>query len=161
MDMGGNSHGLFYRICLKGLLISQNSWAGPTIEPETSPTRSTGIQLYTVTFAFLSSCLGGGGMRPYVLPRLATALPVIYMASCAVYFPLAFPVYVRADNKNTQLLITEHKLDQWYSTWGTRTPGGTRRHLRGYVKSKKTKKKTWYTHYLIIEKIFNYIIFLS
>jgi hypothetical protein len=24
--------------------------------------------------------------------------------------------------------------DQWYSTWGTRTPGGTRRHLRGYVK---------------------------
>jgi hypothetical protein len=28
-------------------------------------------------------------------------------------------------------------LDQWYSTWGTRTPGGTRRHLRGYVKFKK------------------------
>jgi hypothetical protein len=25
-------------------------------------------------------------------------------------------------------------LDQWYSTGGTRTPGGTRRHLRGYVK---------------------------
>jgi hypothetical protein len=24
-------------------------------------------------------------------------------------------------------------LDQWYSTGGTRTPGGTRRHLRGYV----------------------------
>jgi hypothetical protein len=24
-------------------------------------------------------------------------------------------------------------LDQWYSTWGTLTPGGTRRHLRGYV----------------------------
>jgi hypothetical protein len=22
---------------------------------------------------------------------------------------------------------------QWYSTGGTRTPGGTRRHLRGYV----------------------------
>jgi hypothetical protein len=28
-------------------------------------------------------------------------------------------------------------LNQWYSTWGTRTPGGTRRHLRGYVKLKK------------------------
>jgi hypothetical protein len=28
-------------------------------------------------------------------------------------------------------------LDQWYLTWGTRTPGGTRRHLRGYVKLKK------------------------
>jgi hypothetical protein len=25
-------------------------------------------------------------------------------------------------------------VEQWYSTWGTRTPGGTRRHLRGYVK---------------------------
>ena len=25
---------------------------------------------------------------------------------------------------------------QWYSTWGTRTPEGTRRHLRGYVKFK-------------------------
>jgi hypothetical protein len=24
-------------------------------------------------------------------------------------------------------------IDQWYSTGGTRTPGGTRRHLRGYV----------------------------
>jgi hypothetical protein len=28
-------------------------------------------------------------------------------------------------------------LEQWYSTWGTRTLGGTRRHLRGYVKFKK------------------------
>jgi hypothetical protein len=27
-------------------------------------------------------------------------------------------------------------IDQWYSTGGTRTPGGTRRHLRGYVKFK-------------------------
>jgi hypothetical protein len=27
-------------------------------------------------------------------------------------------------------------LDQWYSTGGRRTPGGTRRHLRGYVKFK-------------------------
>jgi hypothetical protein len=25
-------------------------------------------------------------------------------------------------------------LDQWYSTWGTGTSGGTRRYLRGYVK---------------------------
>jgi hypothetical protein len=30
-------------------------------------------------------------------------------------------------------------LKQRYSTWGTRTPGGTRRHLRGYVKLKKKK----------------------
>jgi hypothetical protein len=28
-------------------------------------------------------------------------------------------------------------LDQWDSTRGTRTPGDTRRHLRGYVKLKK------------------------
>lgn len=28
-------------------------------------------------------------------------------------------------------------LEQWCSTWGTRAPGGTRRHLRGYVKFKK------------------------
>jgi hypothetical protein len=26
-----------------------------------------------------------------------------------------------------------HPLIQWYSTWGTRTPGGTRGHLKGYV----------------------------
>jgi hypothetical protein len=26
-----------------------------------------------------------------------------------------------------------HVLEQWYSTGGMRTPGGTRRHLRGYV----------------------------
>ena len=30
-----------------------------------------------------------------------------------------------------------YRLEQWYSTWGTRTPGGTRRHVRGYVKFKK------------------------
>jgi hypothetical protein len=30
-----------------------------------------------------------------------------------------------------------HQLGQWYSTWGTRIPGGTRRHLRGYVKLKE------------------------
>jgi hypothetical protein len=33
------------------------------------------------------------------------------------------------------VLRNDH-LDQWYSTGGTRTPGGTRRHLRGYVKFK-------------------------
>jgi hypothetical protein len=26
---------------------------------------------------------------------------------------------------------TQYSLDQWYSTWGARTPGGTRRHLGG------------------------------
>jgi hypothetical protein len=29
------------------------------------------------------------------------------------------------------LLFIRYRLDQWYSTWGTHTPGGTRRHLRG------------------------------
>jgi hypothetical protein len=29
-----------------------------------------------------------------------------------------------------------HCIGQWYSTWDTRTPGGTGRHLRGYVKFK-------------------------
>jgi hypothetical protein len=28
------------------------------------------------------------------------------------------------------------ELDQWYSTWGTRTPGDTRIHHRGYLKFK-------------------------
>jgi hypothetical protein len=39
---------------------------------------------------------------------------------------------------------TPSYLEQWFSTWGTRTPGGTRRHLRGYVKFKK------YIHYFMI-----------
>jgi hypothetical protein len=29
--------------------------------------------------------------------------------------------------------VHTHRAEQWYSTGGTRTPGGTRRHLRGYV----------------------------
>jgi hypothetical protein len=29
------------------------------------------------------------------------------------------------------------EVEQWYSTWGTCTPRGTGRHLRGYVKLKK------------------------
>jgi hypothetical protein len=33
--------------------------------------------------------------------------------------------------------INPFSLEQWYSTWGKRTPGGMRRHLRGYVKLKK------------------------
>jgi hypothetical protein len=32
--------------------------------------------------------------------------------------------------------IPRNAIDQWYSTGDTRTPGGTRRHLRGYVKFK-------------------------
>jgi hypothetical protein len=35
-------------------------------------------------------------------------------------------------------------LKQWYSTWGTRTPGGTRRHLRGYVKLKYIRVYIYY-----------------
>jgi hypothetical protein len=38
-------------------------------------------------------------------------------------------------NVGTHLQATQcDDLEQWYSTWGTRTPRGTRRHLRGYVK---------------------------
>jgi hypothetical protein len=33
-------------------------------------------------------------------------------------------------------MVERYGLKQWYSTGGTRTPGGTRRHLRGYVKFK-------------------------
>jgi hypothetical protein len=33
-------------------------------------------------------------------------------------------------------LQRSNALEQWYSTWGTRTPGGKRKHLRGYVKFK-------------------------
>jgi hypothetical protein len=32
-------------------------------------------------------------------------------------------------------------LDQWHSTWGRHNPGGTRRHVRGYV---KLKNKNYY-----------------
>jgi hypothetical protein len=40
----------------------------------------------------------------------------------------------------TRLMTQCHILEQWYSTWGTRTPGGTWRHLGGgYVKLKKNK----------------------
>ena len=39
-----------------------------------------------------------------------------------------------------QCRIEPVALKQWYSTWGTRTSGGTRRHLRGYVKLKKKDK---------------------
>jgi hypothetical protein len=34
-------------------------------------------------------------------------------------------------------LLFNFSLEQWYSTWGTRIPGGTRGHLKGYVKLKK------------------------
>jgi hypothetical protein len=34
---------------------------------------------------------------------------------------------------------------QWFSTWGMRTPGGTRKHLGGYVKFKKI-----YIYYFMI-----------
>jgi hypothetical protein len=46
--------------------------------------------------------------------------------------------YLQLQNKPTDVL------GQWYSTWDTRTPGGTRRHLRGYVKLKK------YIYYFMI-----------
>jgi hypothetical protein len=32
--------------------------------------------------------------------------------------------------------------NQWYATWGMHTPGGTRRHLRGYVKSHQLVRTT-------------------
>jgi hypothetical protein len=35
--------------------------------------------------------------------------------------------------------LTKHLIKQWYSNWGISTPGGTRKHFRGYVKLKKNK----------------------
>jgi hypothetical protein len=45
-------------------------------------------------------------------------------------------------NCRSKVETTIHRnnpLAQWYSTWGTRTPGGTRRLLRGYVIFLKNK----------------------
>jgi hypothetical protein len=39
---------------------------------------------------------------------------------------------------------------QWYSTWGTRTPGGTLRHLRGYVEFKKINILFHDKHWIIM-----------
>jgi hypothetical protein len=60
-----------------------------------------------------------------------------------------------------QITIARNDLDQWYSTWGTRTPGGTRRHLRGYVKLKKNIYYFMINTLLITDKIFNRIIFFE
>jgi hypothetical protein len=39
------------------------------------------------------------------------------------------------DLSNMKQKCSPQHLDQWYSTWGTCTPGGTQRHLRGYAKT--------------------------
>ena len=44
---------------------------------------------------------------------------------------------VKYKSELSETLELADALGQWYSTWGTRTPGGMRRHLRGYVKLKK------------------------
>jgi hypothetical protein len=44
------------------------------------------------------------------------------------------PEKINLPRDNTELHPKDcNLLGQWYSTAGTRTPGGTRRHLRGYV----------------------------
>jgi hypothetical protein len=45
-------------------------------------------------------------------------------------------------------------LDQWYSTWGTHTPGCKRRHLRGYVKLKIYIYILFYDKHWIIRATF-------
>ena len=59
----------------------------------------------------------------------------------------AFPRQQWLRERTTVLLYTyiarlDVCLEQWYSTWGTRIPGGTRRHVRGTVKFKKIRYKT-------------------
>jgi hypothetical protein len=44
-------------------------------------------------------------------------------------------------------------IGQWYSTWGTRTPWGMRRHLKGYVKL-KTNKYIFHDKHCIIRARF-------
>jgi hypothetical protein len=39
-------------------------------------------------------------------------------------------------------------LEQWYSTWGVRTPRGARRHFKGYIKKK-------YIYYFMINTLIN------
>jgi hypothetical protein len=43
----------------------------------------------------------------------------------------------RCSGRESKRVPREWSLEIWFPTWGTRTPGGTRRHLRGYVKLKK------------------------
>jgi hypothetical protein len=51
---------------------------------------------------------------------------------------------------HTDVQQEEHGLlGQWYSTWGTHTRGGMRRHLRGYVKLKIL------VYYFMISKLIN------
>jgi hypothetical protein len=41
-------------------------------------------------------------------------------------------------------------VEQWSSTWGKRTPGNKRRHLRGHVEMGKKKKKIYIYIYIYI-----------
>jgi hypothetical protein len=63
---------------------------------------------------------------------------IIFNWSCSVRMidlssVFAVHVYGVRLSVNCGLWTIVHPLDQWYSTGGTRTPVGTRRHLGGYV----------------------------
>jgi hypothetical protein len=52
-----------------------------------------------------------------------------------VTLPFTF-IFILEQEKLSKFLLYDYvriSLEQWYSTGGTRTPRGTRRHLRGYV----------------------------
>lgn len=86
MDMGGNRRGLFLWHFLERT-PDQSKWPG-WVESLFWDLANT---LHWETLDFVSSCLGGGGMRPYVLPRLAAALPAVYMTNTA-RFSLDLPL---------------------------------------------------------------------
>jgi hypothetical protein len=72
-----------------------------------------------------------------------------FVSECRVTHTPSVVVGQIVTERNTSLLFSG-ELDQWYSTWGTRTPGGTRRHLKGYVKLKKTE-----IYYFMINTLIN------
>jgi hypothetical protein len=73
-------------------------------------------------------------------PTHKTKLPESWRNSFLWFldFSNQFLSRTRGDVDN-HLKVTINVLDQWYSTWGTRTPGGARRHVRRYIKSQQVR----------------------
>ena len=93
------------------------------------------------------SCMGNGGTAPFILSLSFRHICVVTFTPQS-RFP-TYPLNTRLGRLHSRygscgkekiLSIAgietrlHYCLDQWYSTWGMRIPGGTRRHLRGYVK---------------------------
>jgi hypothetical protein len=57
---------------------------------------------------------------------------------------ILIPIGVTPSQLVVKLLVSldVYVLRQWYSNWGMCTPGGTQRHLRGYVKSHQQGRTT-------------------